>query len=93
MGLQYFRSFCRYDSGNLAAPLVFSAKARQDKFSGFGEDHLPNSDNVYLHGTDVPELFSQDVRDSLVLLGVQAGPAITADNRRLRSKPLSGVNG
>lgn len=24
---------------------------------------FPNSDNVYLHGTDVPELFSQDVRD------------------------------
>jgi len=24
---------------------------------------FPNPDNVYLHGTDVPELFSQDVRD------------------------------
>ncbi|HEX8816049.1 MAG TPA: L,D-transpeptidase family protein [Terriglobales bacterium] len=24
---------------------------------------FPNTDNVYLHGTDVPELFSQDVRD------------------------------
>lgn len=24
---------------------------------------FPNSDNVYLHGTDVPELFSQTVRD------------------------------
>jgi L,D-transpeptidase YcbB len=24
---------------------------------------FPNSDNVYLHGTDVPELFSQDIRD------------------------------
>jgi murein L,D-transpeptidase YcbB/YkuD len=24
---------------------------------------FPNSDNVYLHGTDAPELFSQDVRD------------------------------
>jgi murein L,D-transpeptidase YcbB/YkuD len=24
---------------------------------------FPNSDNVYLHGTDVPELFSQSVRD------------------------------
>jgi murein L,D-transpeptidase YcbB/YkuD len=24
---------------------------------------FPNPDNVYLHGTDVPELFSQDIRD------------------------------
>jgi L,D-transpeptidase YcbB len=24
---------------------------------------FPNTENVYLHGTDVPELFSQDVRD------------------------------
>jgi murein L,D-transpeptidase YcbB/YkuD len=24
---------------------------------------FPNPENVYLHGTDVPELFSQDVRD------------------------------
>jgi len=24
---------------------------------------FPNSDNVYLHGTDAPELFSQDIRD------------------------------
>jgi len=24
---------------------------------------FPNPENVYLHGTDAPELFSQDVRD------------------------------
>jgi murein L,D-transpeptidase YcbB/YkuD len=63
MGLQYFRGFGRYDSGNLAAPLVSPQKPGKTNSLGLVKIIFPNSDNVYLHGTDVPELFSEDVRD------------------------------
>ncbi|MGA9979510.1 MAG: L,D-transpeptidase family protein [Candidatus Sulfotelmatobacter sp.] len=40
-----------------------AAKAGDTNSLGPVKIIFPNPDNVYLHGTDAPQLFSQDVRD------------------------------
>ena len=43
--------------------LMVRQKPGQTNSLGLVKIIFPNPDNVYLHGTDAPELFSQDVRD------------------------------